>query len=119
MQFGERLWPTNLIPSTPASSTSCNKTPDCRWPRSPTRENLDIFEKAVANWPEVVQCATITGREDYVLRIITSDMHTFDKFLRDKLLTLGIVSDCASHIVTRGVKNVTTLPLSIITPHVS
>ena len=37
---------------------------------------------------------------------------------RDKLLTLGIVSDCASHIVTRGVKNVTTLPLGIITPHV-
>ena len=35
------------------------------------------------------------------------------------MLTLGIVSDCASHIVTRGVKNVTTLPLGIITPHVS
>ncbi|MGH7019831.1 MAG: AsnC family transcriptional regulator, partial [Brevundimonas sp.] len=51
--------------------------------------------------------------------IITSDMHAFDQFLRDKLLTLGIVSDCASHIVTRGVKNVTTLPLGIITPHVS
>ena len=34
------------------------------------------------------------------------------------MLTLGIVSDCASHIVTRGVKNVTTLPLGIITPHV-
>ena len=84
----------------------------------PSRENLDIFESAVATWPEVVQCATITGREDYVLRIITSDMHAFDQFLRDKLLTLGIVSNCESHIVTRGVKNVTTLPLGIITPHV-
>ena len=35
-----------------------------------------------------------------------------------KLLALGIVSDCESHIVTRGVKNVTALPLGIITPHV-
>ena len=84
----------------------------------PSTENLDIFDKAVASWPEVVQCASITGREDYVLRIITSDMHAFDQFLREKLLTLGIVSDCESHIVTRGVKNVTTLPLNIITPHV-
>jgi Lrp/AsnC family transcriptional regulator len=84
----------------------------------PSSENLQAFEAAVENWPEVVQCATITGREDYVLRIITSDMHAFDKFLREKLLALGIVSDCESHIVTRGVKNVTALPLGIITPHV-
>ena len=85
----------------------------------PSTENLEAFEKAVADWPEVVQCATITGREDYVLRIVTRDMHAFDKFLRGKLLSLGIVSDCESHIVTRGVKNVTALPLGIITPHVS
>lgn len=85
----------------------------------PSTENLELFENAVADWPEVVQCATITGREDYVLRIVTSDMHAFDKFLRQKLLSLGIVSDCESHIVTRGVKNVTALPLGIITPHVS
>lgn len=84
----------------------------------PSTENLERFEIAVAAWPEVVQCATITGREDYVLRIVTSDMHAFDQFLREKLLALGIVSDCESHIVTRGVKNVTALPLGIITPHV-
>ena len=84
----------------------------------PSSENLDAFEAAVSGWPEVVQCATITGREDYVLRIITSDMHAFDLFLREKLLALGIVSDCESHIVTRGVKNVTALPLGIVTPHV-
>ena len=84
----------------------------------PSSENLEIFDNAVAKWPEVVQCATITGREDYVLRIITSDMHAFDRFLREKLLALGLVSDCESHIVTRGVKNVTALPLGIVTPHV-
>ena len=84
----------------------------------PSADNLNVFEAAVAKWPEVVQCATITGREDYVLRVITSDMHAFDLFLREKLLALGIVSDCESHIVTRGVKNVTALPLGIITPHV-
>lgn len=85
----------------------------------PSTENLERFEAAVSQWAEVVQCATITGREDYVLRIVTSDMHAFDKFLREKLLALGIVSDCESHIVTRGVKNVTTLPLGIVTPHIA
>lgn len=79
----------------------------------PSRQNLEAFEAAVDDWPEVVQCATITGREDYVLRIVTRDMHAFDRFLRDKLLSLGLVSDCESHIVTRGVKDVTALPLDL------
>lgn len=84
----------------------------------PTKENLDSFEEAVARWPEVVQCATITGREDYVLRVITKDIHTFDEFLRERLLSLGLVSDVESHIVVRGVKNTTAVPLGLISPHV-
>lgn len=85
----------------------------------PTRDNLEAFDKAVAGWPEIIQCATITGREDYVLRIVTSDIHAFDAFLRDKLLSLGLVSDIESHIVMRGVKDTTELPLSLVSPHVA
>jgi Lrp/AsnC family transcriptional regulator len=84
----------------------------------PTRENLDSFEQAVGAWPEVVQCATITGREDYFLRIVTKDIHTFDDFMREKLLSIGLVSDVESHIVIRGVKNTTALPLNLVSPHV-
>ncbi len=84
----------------------------------PTRENLEAFDRAVAQWPEVMQCASITGREDYVLRILTSDIHAFDAFLRDKLLALGLVSDIESHIVVRGVKDTTEAPLSLVSPHV-
>ncbi|HYF22880.1 MAG TPA: Lrp/AsnC family transcriptional regulator [Caulobacteraceae bacterium] len=84
----------------------------------PTKDNLDAFERAVADWPEVVQCATVTGREDYVLRMITSDIHAFDNFMREKLLSLGLVSDVESHIVIRGVKNTTAVPLSLVSPHV-
>ena len=40
----------------------------------PTKENLDAFEAAISRWPEVVQCATVTGEADYVLRIITRDI---------------------------------------------
>lgn len=83
----------------------------------PTRENLDAFDRAVEGWPEVMQCASITGREDYVLRILTSDIHAFDNFLRDKLLALGLVSDVESHIVVRGVKDTTEAPLALVTPH--
>ena len=52
----------------------------------PTKDNLEAFEAAVIKWPEVAQCATVTGGMDYVLRIITRDIHAFDDFLREKLL---------------------------------
>ncbi len=84
----------------------------------PTKENLDMFETSVRNWPEVVQCATVTGGEDYVLRIVTRDIHDFDNFLRDKLLSSGLVSNCQSRIVVRGVKDSTAVPLGLISPHI-
>src|SRR6202453_4766784 len=57
----------------------------------PTKQNLETFEQAVLRWAEVVQCATVTGAADYELRIVTRDMHAFDDFLREKILSLGLV----------------------------
>jgi DNA-binding Lrp family transcriptional regulator len=82
----------------------------------PTKENLDAFEAVVATLPEVAQCATVTGGMDYVLRIITKDMRAFDTFLREKLLSLGLVSNVESRIVIRSVKNSTAVPLGLIAP---
>ena len=84
----------------------------------PTKDNLDTFEQSVRRWPEVVQCATVTGAADYELRILTRDMHAFDDFLRDKILSLGLVSNIESRIVVRSVKNTTTVPLGLISPYV-
>lgn len=85
----------------------------------PTQENLSVFEQQVVRWPEVVQCATVTGAADYELRIVTRDMHAFDTFLRDKILALGLVSNIESRIVIRAVKNSTAIPLGLISAYVA
>ncbi len=85
----------------------------------PNKENLETFEQEVLKLPEVVECALITGGEDYTLRIITADMHTYDHFLRHKLLSLGLVADVRSRIVVRSVKSTTALPLDMVTPHLT
>jgi Lrp/AsnC family transcriptional regulator len=77
----------------------------------PTRESLAAFEEAVQSWPEVVDCCTVTGAVDYMIRIITADIHAYDDFLRDKLLALGVVSDVQSRIVVRVAKRTTATPL--------
>jgi Lrp/AsnC family transcriptional regulator len=80
----------------------------------PTRENLEKFETAVKEWPEVVECATVTGAVDYMLRILTRDMHAYDDFLRDKMLASGLVSDAQSRIVIRVPKRTTAAPLDLM-----
>lgn len=80
----------------------------------PTRENLERFEAAVTHWPEVVDCATVTGAVDYMLRVVTTDMHAYDDFLRDKILSLGLVSDVQSRIVIRVAKRTTAAPLGLV-----
>ncbi|MAI89149.1 Lrp/AsnC family transcriptional regulator [Ponticaulis sp.] len=80
----------------------------------PNRENLELFEQAVDGWPEVVECMTVTGAVDYIIRVLTLDMHAYDDFLRDKLLSLGLVSDVQSRIIVRVSKRTTAVPLSLV-----
>jgi Lrp/AsnC family transcriptional regulator len=82
----------------------------------PSKENLDAFDRAVQEWPEVVQCATVTGSADYQLHVITRDMHAFDEFQREKMLALGLISNIESRIVIRTVKDTTAAPLNLVHP---
>ena len=47
------------------------------------------------------------------MRVVATDIHAFDHF-REKLLSLGLVQDVESHIVIRGVKNSTAVPLGLM-----
>ena len=80
----------------------------------PNRDNLKAFEDLVQNWHEVTECMTVTGAVDYVIHIVTTDMHAYDDFLRDKLLGSSLVSDVQSRIVVRVAKRSTSLPLNLL-----
>ncbi|MEE2878303.1 MAG: Lrp/AsnC family transcriptional regulator [Pseudomonadota bacterium] len=84
----------------------------------PSKDNLHQFEQLVRKWPEVLECMTVTGAVDYVIRITTTDMHAYDSFLRDKLLGSGLVSDVQSRIVINVAKRTTALPLGLVSDYV-
>ncbi|WP_084420215.1 Lrp/AsnC family transcriptional regulator [Henriciella litoralis] len=84
----------------------------------PSKENLATFEQLVQKWAEVLECMTVTGAVDYVIRITTTDMHAYDAFLRDKLLGSGLVSDVQSRIVINIAKRTTALPLGLVSDYI-
>jgi len=80
----------------------------------PNRTNMEKFEKAVRNMPEVVQCAVVTGAVDFMLRVVTKDMHSYEDFLREVLLGTDLISDVQSRIVLRQAKDSNAIPLNLI-----
>ena len=74
-------------------------------------EELDRFASAVSQWPEVVECYLMTGRQDYLLRIVVPDLDAYEAFLKEKLTRLDGVDSIESSFALSQVKYTNVLPL--------
>ncbi len=72
---------------------------------------FERFEQEIAQIAEVVECYTMTGAWDYMLKIVTRDMQHYETLLREQILTMPLIRDLHSHIAVTEVKNTTELPL--------
>ena len=74
-------------------------------------DRLDILERAIREWPEVLECNLMTGDADYMLRVAVPDVDAYEHFLRDKLTRLEGVASIKSSFALKQVKYTTALPL--------
>lgn len=75
------------------------------------RNPMDVFAVSVQTWPEVMECAALTGEMDYFLRLVVADMPAYNRFIMDTLLKHPSVEDCKTSFVLDRVKTTTVLPL--------
>jgi Lrp/AsnC family leucine-responsive transcriptional regulator len=75
------------------------------------RSPMDDFAAAVLTWPEVVECASLTGEMDYLLRVVVSDMAHYSRFVMDTLLRHPSVKDVKTSFVLNHVKETTVVPV--------
>ena len=71
------------------------------------RNPMDVFRASVQTWPEVVECASLTGEMDYLLRVVVADMAHYSRFIMDTLLKHPSVQDCKTSFVLDRVKTTT------------
>lgn len=64
-----------------------------------TKESGDLFESALRELPEVTECCVVTGRHDYVLRIVTTDLESYDKFIKEQLANIDSIASLESVII--------------------
>ena len=76
-----------------------------------SNDNADMFEGAVKDFPEVLECSVISGSHDYLLKIIETDTESLEKFIMQSLLRLGIVRSSTTNLILRQQKYTTAVPL--------
>ena len=75
-------------------------------------EALEQFSKAVARWPEVLECYLMTGSRDFLLRIVAADLAAYERFLRDRLTRIDAVASIESSFALKQVKYTNVLPVA-------
>lgn len=75
------------------------------------QESLDRFEKAIARWPEVLECYLMTGSRDYWLRVVVPDLDAYERFVKQKLTRIEGIASIESSFALQQVKYSNVLPL--------
>lgn len=75
------------------------------------RRYLTEFEDAITGYPEVLECYTMAGDMDFMLKVVVEDIASYERFLRDHLLQSPHVQEAHSNIAMSVVKRTTELPL--------
>jgi Lrp/AsnC family transcriptional regulator len=72
---------------------------------------LDTFEKSTKDVPQIMQCYTMSGEFDYLLRIVVATVRDYEKTVKGKLLKLPHVGMMNSHFALSEIKNSSELPI--------
>jgi len=74
---------------------------------SHSEEVLKDFKAALIGCPEVMECYHLTGHYDFMLKIVTPDMSTYNAFLREKLDKMSYIATIQSFLVLSEAKHET------------
>lgn len=77
-------------------------------------EKVRRFDRAIMGAPQVLECHATSGEHDYMLKVVAPDMASYQEFLSDYLLKIGVVRTVNTSFVLKQQKSTTVLPLDQI-----
>lgn len=75
------------------------------------REARAAFERFVEDHEEIMECYSMSGEWDYLLRVVVADVQGYERFLMRELLGQAAVATSASHFALGRIKYTTALPV--------
>jgi DNA-binding Lrp family transcriptional regulator len=73
-------------------------------------EAVNAFEQAIIAMPQVLDCWLMTGRSDYLLRVIAADLDDYERFVRRELQRVPGIASIDTSFAYGSVKHAQVLP---------
>lgn len=75
---------------------------------------IQAFRDAMLGFDEVVECHTVLGNVDFILKVILPDLDSYERFLNERLSRLSMVKEMHTIISLSELKGSDALPLSMV-----
>ena len=79
--------------------------------KSQAEEDLRAFENHIKALPEVRECHMLNGEIDFILKIVSPDLQSFQEFLTSRLTPAPNVASVKTSLTIRTAKNEPGVPL--------
>ena len=74
-------------------------------------ETIREFDQLVQDRPEILECHSMSGPNDYLLRIVAASMEAYERFMSANVLQIKAVRAVNTSFVLRTKKYTTRLPV--------
>ena len=75
------------------------------------QERIQHLSKVIKNIPEVIECYRMSGETDYLLKVVVSDIETYDIFYKNLIEKVQFLK-VTSNFAIEEIKSTTEIPLS-------
>ncbi|BAF87189.1 Lrp/AsnC family transcriptional regulator [Azorhizobium caulinodans] len=81
------------------------------------KRSLEIFDAAIRERPEVMECYLMSGESDYMLRVVVEDLIKYQQLMVEVLTRIPVVANIRSSFALAQVKYTTALPTGHLAGH--
>ncbi len=76
----------------------------------PSPEAMRTFEERIQRFDEIQECYLMTGSRDYLLRVVSQSLKTYERFVREELTQIPGIASVETSFAFGGVKRINLYP---------
>lgn len=75
------------------------------------KDNIDKFIQSIEEIDEIIECHHITGSGDFILKIISNDISSYQRLMLEKVSNIDVVDNMQSMVILSTFKNSKVMPI--------
>ena len=75
------------------------------------KDNFSKFTNAISEIEEIVECHHVTGEADFILKIVCTDIPSYQKLMLEKVTNIEVVDNLQSMVILSTFKDTKIVPI--------